>query len=177
MIPGLPLSAPLTSHYFDNNLHCNDLFSMAFSIVFDRDVSGNEVAFGKFFDHPIEHKLPVGFRVRSGLEKRRGDRFIELNVQGKFPSIHAPALTSFSQLRIGVEGPTEAQNLSHQSVIMEGSDTETGSKIFEQQGVPTTVKGRKQFFQAAEKREAFWFFGRIQYLADFCNRDLNFRGK
>ncbi|KAJ5786254.1 uncharacterized protein N7503_011466 [Penicillium pulvis] len=172
---GLPLSSPLTSNYFDHALHRDDEFSIAFSIVFDRDVNGNDLVFGNFFDRPIEHKLPVGFPILSGLEKRWGDKSIEFNVQGDFPSIHAPALTSFSQLRIGVEGPTEAQKLGRHSVVMEGSDTESGSNIFAQQGVPTTAKGRKQFFQAAEKREAFWFFGGIQYFADFGNHDLNFR--
>ncbi|KAJ5649488.1 uncharacterized protein N7484_003211 [Penicillium longicatenatum] len=172
---GLPLSAPLTSNYFDHNLHRDDNFSIAFSIVFDRDVNGNDLVFGNFFKTPIEHKLPDGFKLLTGLIKRWGDKSIEFNMKGKNPSVHAPALTSFSQLRIGVEGPTEAQKLGRHSVVMEGCETESGSEILEKQGVPTTAEGRKEFFQAAENREEFWFFGGIQYLADFGNHDLNFR--
>ncbi|KAJ6110604.1 hypothetical protein N7486_002839 [Penicillium sp. IBT 16267x] len=71
---GLPLSAPPTSKYFDYTLHRDDEFSIAFPIVFDRDVNGNGLVFGNFFDHPIEHNVPVqpSLRRYGGILEKQG---------------------------------------------------------------------------------------------------------
>ena len=145
--------------------------------MFDHDVNGNDLLFGNDFDHSIAAKLPRGSDFVAKSVKRMIDPSLEIDAHGEKPSIFSPALTSWSQLRLGVEGPSADQKLIGDTIVEEGADNEQAQKTRDSLGIPESASDRRAHFQDEKNREAFWFSAGCQYLADFGNPYVNLTGK
>ncbi|KAJ6021763.1 hypothetical protein N7540_007267 [Penicillium herquei] len=162
-------------HYFQQPWTKKNKFSISFSIVFHRDVNGDDLVFGNDFDHSIAKKLPRGFDIIARAAKKLVEPAMEIDAYSDTPSIFCPALVSWSQLRIGKEAPTIDQMLQGSTFVKEGSDNECGEKIRKMMNMPDTSEGRKAFYRNPENRKDFWFFAGIQHSVDFGNSYLDIR--
>lgn len=68
------------------------------SIVFNKDVDGNELLFGNDFDEPIRDILPYGFSFALGLFKKLVDPSVDGDAYADQPYLYGRALTSFTTI-------------------------------------------------------------------------------
>ncbi|KAJ5709361.1 hypothetical protein N7493_010695 [Penicillium malachiteum] len=162
-------------HYFQQDWTKKNKFSISFSIVFHRDVNGDDLVWGNDFDHSIAKKLPRGFDIIARAAKKMVEPTMEIDAYSDKPSIFSPALVSWSQFRIGREAPTLDQMLQGSTFVREGADNEGGKKLRDMVEMPDTPEGRKAFYRYQENRKRFWFFAGIQHSVDFGNSFLDVR--
>ncbi|KAJ5722453.1 hypothetical protein N7488_000488 [Penicillium malachiteum] len=162
-------------HYFQQPWVKKNKFSISFSIVFHRDVNGDDLVWGNDFDHSIAKKLPRCFDIMARAAKKMVEPTIEIDAYSDKPSIFSPALVAWSQLSIGREAPTVDQMLQGSTFVQEGADNEDGKKLREMVEMPDTSEGRRGFYRHQENRKKFWFFAGIQHSVDFGNSYLDIR--
>ncbi|KAJ5735373.1 uncharacterized protein N7483_000498 [Penicillium malachiteum] len=160
-------------HYFQQPWTKKNKFSISFSIVFHRDVNGNDLVWGNEFDHSIAKKLPRGFDIIARSVKKMVEPTMELDAYSDKPSIFCPALVSWSQLRIGREAPTVDQMLKGSTFVQEGADNERALELRNKMGMPESPEARKAHYRKESNRKDFWFFAGIQHSVDFGNSYLD----
>ncbi|KAI9848767.1 MAG: hypothetical protein M1830_007272, partial [Pleopsidium flavum] len=93
---GLPNGSPSTSPYFSNEAHKHDQYSIAFSFLPKKSISGNALVFGNDFDHPIRDRLPPGFNTALKIVKWAIDPGLDGDVYADRPHLYGPALSSLN---------------------------------------------------------------------------------
>lgn len=98
---GLPDGSPESNPYFEHQLHTWDQYSIAFSFIPKKDISGEELVFGNDFDRPIRDRLPPGFGQAFKIVKWLVDPGLEGDVYADKPWLFGRALASWNVLRVG----------------------------------------------------------------------------
>lgn len=177
---GLPRNSPSTSDYFNHPLHTSDRYSVGFSFVPKKDISGQDLVTGFDFDHSIKDRLPPGFRYAMKIVTTILDPGIYSDPYSDNPYLYGPALSSFFAFRIGElisEIPAEEQLATFendfQGVIEEGADG-SGQRIRADQQIPSKTSKRRKNFLSPKNLENFTFEAGRMYQADFFNPYLDF---
>ena len=175
---GLPADSPLSSPYFDHPAHTKDQYSIAFSLVPKRDLSGLDAAFGNDFDHPIRDRLPPGFNTAFRILKDFIDPGLECDAHADQPWMLGPALSSWFVLRIGDKLAPHAdipELPEHADILHEGADG-SGVDVRQRLGLAadTTSDQRRKFFLSDAHRQRFTFEKDRLYHVDFSNPYLDF---
>ncbi|KAJ4378031.1 hypothetical protein N0V83_000861 [Neocucurbitaria cava] len=177
---GLPRGSPSSSKYFDHKLHTTDRYSIAFSFVPKKDVSGSDLVMGFDYDHSIKHQLPPGFRYAMRIATSLLDPGLYSDAYSDEPYLYGPALSSFFAFRIGetvdeVSADEQIASLEEKEdgVIEEGAEG-SGKDIRKDIGLPTKWKRRRKHFLDAKALASFTFEKGRMYHADFFNPHLDF---
>jgi hypothetical protein len=177
---GLPHGSPSSSPYFDHKLHTSDRYSIAYSFVPKKDLSGKDIVLGFDYDHSIKHQLPPGFKYAMKIVTNMLDPGIYSDAYSDEPYLYGPALSGLFTLNIGekvdqVSASEQLQQLDHQTggVVEEGG-TGSGQTIRKQQNIPAKWKKRRKHFLDAAALEEFTFEKGRMYHADFFNPHLDF---
>lgn len=177
---GLPRNSPTSSSYFDHKLHISDRYSIAFSFVPKRDVSGDDLVMGFDYDHSIKHQLPPGFKYAMKIATSLLDPGLYSDPYSDEPYLYGPALSSFFAFRIGeltdsVTPDEQLANLDNEGdgVIEEGAEG-SGFSIRKDQQVPSKWKKRRKHFLDSQALSNFTFEKGRMYHADFFNPHLDF---
>ena len=175
---GLPHGSPKTSPYFSSAPHTNDQYSIAFTMIPHKTISGNALVFGNDFDYPIKDRLPPGSGTALNIVRWAIDPGLDGDVYSDKPHLYGPLLSSINLLRVGdkVEGDKyEIPVTFHEDGISEGGLGE-GEKVREEKGVPHDANQRKKWFLTEDKRKQWeWEAGRV-YQGDFFNPYIDFNG-
>ncbi len=183
IIAGLPKGSPSSSPYFSSDPHKHDQYSIAFSFLPKKSVSGNALVFGNDFDNPIRDRLPPGFNTALNIVKWVIDPGLDGDVYADRPHLYGPALSSLNVICIGEkvavkgekDGGWKIPETVHEDVIQEGGEGD-GAEIRKEKGIPEEANKRKKYYLDEIKRTDFEFEeGRI-YQADFFNPYLDFNG-
>lgn len=173
---GLPKGSPSTSSYFEHPLHASDRYSVSFSFVPKRDISGNDLIMGFDYGHSIKHQLPPGFNYAMKIVTTILDRGIYADAYCDEPYLYGAALSSFFALHIGEltsKIPAAEQISSIGSVIEEGASG-SGQEIRDSQSIPDRWKKRRKHFLSTAALKNFTFEKGRMYHADFFNPHLDF---
>ncbi|KAL8667537.1 MAG: hypothetical protein Q9168_007248 [Polycauliona sp. 1 TL-2023] len=177
---GLPHGSPTTSSYFSHPPHTHDQYSIAFSFVPHRAISGKSLVFGNDFEHPIRDRIPPGFNAAFKIVKWAIDPGLDGDVYAEKPYLYGNALSSINVLSVGPKADKEAI----ESVITEPRDDEEaikeggfegGQEIREKLNIPDNAAARQKWFLGGHDRLDHWQWeeGRL-YKADFFNPYLDF---
>ncbi|KAI4160150.1 MAG: hypothetical protein LQ342_006008 [Letrouitia transgressa] len=179
---GLPHNSPSTSTYFAHPQHVYDQYSISFTLIPHKSISGKSLLFGNDFDYPIRDRLPPGFSTALRIFKWAIDPGIDGDAYADKPYLYGNALSSLNVLRVGpkIDGDAKTAVSARQQerqVIEEGG-YEGGDKLREDLGVPEDAATRKKWFLGEQGRLERWVWeeGRI-YEADFFNPYLDFNSK
>ena len=181
---GFPQDSSSTSPYFSHPSHTHDQYSIAFSFLPKKSITGSDLVFGNDFDRPIRDRLPPGFSKAMKIATWMIDPGLEGDPYADKPYLYGPALSSINILRIGEKvsnktGPEEAWKLPvtvQDDVLEEGADG-SGEAIRTENNIPPESEKRKKHFLNAANRQSFEFEeGRI-YQADFFNPYIVFNGR
>ena len=177
---GIPSSSPKTTSYFQHKDHTKDQYSIAFSFIPKKDISGKDLVFGNDFERPIRDRLPPGFNWALNFVKGWIDPGLDGDVYSDKPYLYGPALSSWNVLRIGDKVPEPAEGWKHpgadsfhEDVVEEGGDG-SGEEVRDDLKIPADASSRKKFFLKEENREEFNFEKGRLYQADFGNPYLDF---
>lgn len=180
---GLPRGSPTTSPYFSYPPHTHDQYSISFSFVPHRTISGKSLVFGNDFDHPIRDRIPPGFSAAFRIVKWAIDPGLDGDVYADKPYLYGNALSSINILSVGPKIGEESlvNDLTSDAgdddeAITEGG-FEGGQELRETLGVPEDAAARKKWFLGGDARLENWQWeeGRL-YKADFFNPYLDFNG-
>jgi hypothetical protein len=164
------------SAYFSHPTHSRDLYSISFSFVPKRNISGNDLVFGNDFDHPIRDKLPPLF----GKAFSYVTSFIDPGLYGDpyadQPYLYGPMLSSVNVFRVGDKDGLAADDGEYEEddVLEEGAEDEEGKGIREKAGLPAQGNKRMKHFLVEERRKEWEFEEGRVYSADFFNPYLDF---
>ncbi|KAI4110128.1 MAG: hypothetical protein L6R37_000021 [Teloschistes peruensis] len=98
---GLPHGSPATSSYFSHPPHTHDQYSIGFSFVPHRDISGKSLVFGNDFEHPVRDRIPPGFSAAFKIVKWAIDPGLDGDVYADKPYLYGNALSSINALSVG----------------------------------------------------------------------------
>ncbi|KKY17988.1 hypothetical protein UCRPC4_g05191 [Phaeomoniella chlamydospora] len=173
---GFPHGSPSTSSYFDHQLHKWDQYSISFSFIPKKDISGDDLLWGNDFDRPIRDRLPPGFDYAFKLAKWWVDPGLEHDARADKPWIFGPALSSWNIFRVGEKSPNgeipDVDTFGEQ-VVTEGGEG-SGDEGRSTQGIPPDSAARKKYFLTPINRESFTFEKGRVYQSDFGNPHLDF---
>jgi hypothetical protein len=177
---GLPHGSPSSSPYFDHKLHTSDRYSVAYSFVPKKDLSGADIVLGFDYDHSIKHQLPPGFKYAMKIATSMLDPGLYSDAYCDEPYLYGPALSGLFTLNIGektdvVSATEQLQQLDQQTggVVEEGG-TGSGQTIRKQHNIPSKWKKRRKHFLDASALGSFTFEKGRMYHADFFNPHLDF---
>ncbi|CAO2647609.1 Nn.00g085310.m01.CDS01 [Neocucurbitaria sp. VM-36] len=177
---GLPHGSPSSSKYFDHKLHTTDRYSIAFSFVPKKDVSGSDLVMGFDYDHSIKHQLPPGFRYAMRIATSLLDPGLYSDAYSDEPYLYGPALSSFFAFRIGertddISADEQLASLEREAdgVVEEGAEG-SGKAVRKDAGLPAKWKRRRKHFLDAKALSSFTFEKGRMYHADFFNPHLDF---
>ncbi|KAE9980035.1 hypothetical protein EG327_006723 [Venturia inaequalis] len=170
---GLPKTSPALSPYFSHPTHTRDLYSISFSFIPKRPISGNDLVFGNDFDHPIRDKLPPLF----GKAFSYVTSFIDPGLYGDpyadAPYLYGPMLSSVNVFRVGEKEGLD-EEYEEGEVLEEGAEDEEGEGLRKKAGLPSVGSKRmKHFLQEGKRKEWESEEGRV-YSCDFFNPYLDF---
>ncbi|KAL8748464.1 MAG: hypothetical protein Q9184_007287, partial [Pyrenodesmia sp. 2 TL-2023] len=179
----LPHGSPITSPYFSHPPHTHDQYSISFSFVPHRAISGKALVFGNDFDHPIRDRIPPGFNAAFRIVKWAIDPGLDGDVYADKPYLYGNALSSINMLSVGpkvgekdqVDGLTLRPE--QDEAITEGG-FDGGLELRESLDIPGNAAARQKWFLGGHDRLEKWEWeaGRL-YKADFFNPYLDFNGK
>ncbi|KAL8775736.1 MAG: hypothetical protein Q9194_003685 [Teloschistes cf. exilis] len=181
---GLPHGSPATSSYFSHPPHTHDQYSIGFSFVPHRDISGKSLVFGNDFEHPVRDRIPPGFSAAFKIVKWAIDPGLDGDVYADKPYLYGNALSSINALSVGPKvGKTGldldkiAGKKQEAEAITEGG-YDGGQELRDQLSVPGDAAARQKWFLGGHGRLEQWQWeeGRL-YTADFFNPYLDFNGK
>ena len=177
---GLPKDAPKNSPYFNHPLHSSDRYSVAWSFVPKRDISGTDLIMGFDFSHPVRDRLPPGTKTAVKIATNVLDPGLYADPFSDEPYLYGPMLSSCFTLRVGgkinEEGAEEQLKRldgENEGVVEEGASL-SGDSIRESQQIPSAWKARRKFFLDQSQLEKFTFEEGRLYHADFFNPHLDF---
>lgn len=177
---GLPRDAPETCPYFTHPQHTSDRYSVAWSFVPKRAISGAELIMGFDFSHPVRDRLPPGTKTAVKIATTILDPGLYADPYSDGPYLYGPALSSFFAFRVGgtlAEESAEAQvqQLERESggVVEEGAAL-SGEGVRAQLSIPGSWKARRKFFLDEAQLARFVFEEGRVYHADFFNPHLDF---
>lgn len=170
---GLPKGSPSVSPYFSHPSHTRDLYSISFSFVPKRNISGNDLVFGNDFDHPIRDRLPPLF----GKAFSYVTSFIDPGLYGDpyadQPYLYGPMLSSVNVFRVGQKDGLD-EEYDEKDVLEEGAEDEEGEGVRQKAGLPAVGSKRMKFFLQEGKRKEWEFEEGRTYSCDFFNPYLDF---
>lgn len=184
MEAGLPHGSPSTSSYFSDPPHTHDQYSIGFSFVPHRDISGKSLVFGNDFEHPVRDRIPPGFSAAFRIVKWAIDPGLDGDVYADKPYLYGNALSSINALSVGPKVGKGGLDLSkiygdkqQDEVISEGG-YDGGQELRAHFNVPADAAARQKWFLGGHDRLEKWQWeeGRL-YRADFFNPYLDFNGK
>ncbi len=183
VVLGLPRGSPSSSPYFSSEPHKHDQYSIAFSFLPKKAVSGNALVFGNDFDYPIRDRLPPGFNAALKIVKWAIDPGLDGDVYADRPHLYGPALSSLNVLCVGEKVAAEGERdggwkmpeTVHEDVIQEGGEGD-GVEVRKAKGMPEEAARRKKYYLDEGKRLDFEFEEGRVYQADFFNPYLDFNG-
>ncbi|KAL8963256.1 MAG: hypothetical protein Q9193_000461 [Seirophora villosa] len=178
---GLPRGSPETSPYFSQPPHTYDQYSISFSFVPHRTISGKSLVFGNDFEHPIRDRIPPGFSAAFRIVKWAIDPGLDGDVYADKPYLYGNALSSINALSVGpkVDEKDPLGDLTSDTGKDEGAITEGGfgggQELREALDVPANAAARQKWFLGGHDRLEKWEWeeGRV-YKADFFNPYLDF---
>ncbi|KAF2026599.1 hypothetical protein EK21DRAFT_103129 [Setomelanomma holmii] len=177
---GLPRSSPSSSPYFTHKLHTSDRYSVAWSFVPKRNLSGRDVVLGFDYDHSIKHQLPPGFKYAMKIATSMLDPGLYSDPYSDNPYLYGPALSGLFTLNIGdltseVSAYDQLAQLEQETggVVEEGA-TGSGKAIRDSLNLPPKWKKRRKHFLTAANLEKCTFEKGRMYHADFFNPYLDF---
>ncbi|TKA21879.1 hypothetical protein B0A50_08615 [Salinomyces thailandicus] len=172
---GLPSSSQRNSQYFDDPMHKQDLYSVAFSFVPKQDIPSADMVWGNDFDHPVRDRLPPGFNTAFKIVKEFIDPGLDCDAYADEPWLYGPSLSCWFAFRIGdmVESGADFPAPAEDVVMRDGGDG-TGQEVREKMGLPENNEKRRKHFLSAPNREAFTFEKGRLYQADFYNPYIDF---
>ncbi|RMZ68750.1 f-box domain containing [Pyrenophora seminiperda CCB06] len=177
---GLPLGSPASSKYFEHPQHKSDRYSVAYSFVPKKDMSGSDLVMGFDYGHSIKHQLPPGFNYAMKIATSLLDPGLYADAYCDEPYLYGPALSSFFAFRIGettskVSVQDQLAQLEKESdnVIEEGAEG-SGKEVREASGMPPKWKKRRKYFLNSQALANFTFEKDRVYHADFFNPHLDF---
>jgi hypothetical protein len=177
---GLPKDAPKNCPYFDHPLHTSDRYSIAWSFVPKRDISGTELVMGFDFSHPVRDRLPPGTKTAVKIATTVLDPGLYADPFSDEPYLYGPMLSSCFTLCVG--GKIDEQSTNEQlqqldsenhGVVEEGAAL-SGESVRSAQSIPEAWKARRKFFLDQKELEKFTFEQGRLYHADFFNPHLDF---
>ena len=180
---GLPHGSPSTSSYFSHAPHTHDQYSINFSFVPRRTISGKSLVFGNDFEHPVRDRIPPGFSAAFRIVKWAIDPGLDGDVYADKPYLYGNALSSINILSVGpkcegdvLDSISHAGDEQEDEAITEGG-FEGGEKLREGLNVPESAAARQKWFLGGHERLENWQWeeGRL-YRADFFNPYLDFNG-
>lgn len=177
---GLPHNSPTSSPYFQHKLHTSDRYSIAFSFVPKKDLSGKDIVQGFDYDHSIKHQLPPGFKYAMKIATSMLDPGLYSDAYSDEPYLYGPALSGLFTLNIGekteeVSAEDQLASLAKETggVVEEGG-IGSGQAVRKEQQLPSKWKKRRKHFLDAQALEKFTFEKGRMYHADFFNPHLDF---
>ena len=178
---GLPRNSPNSSPYFTHAPHTHDQYSIAFTLVPHKSISGAALLFGNDFEKPIRDRLPPGFGTALKIVKWAIDPGLDGDVYCDKPYLYGNALSSLNVLSVadktaeGLGIPAAPAGTQNEEALEEGG-TEEGMEWREERGVPATADARKKWaLQHGNVGDWVWEAGRV-YGGDFFNPYLDFNG-
>jgi hypothetical protein len=177
---GLPKDAPENCQYFNHPLHTSDRYSIAWSFVPKRDISGTELVMGFDFSHPVRDRLPPGTKTAVKIATTVLDPGLYADPFSDEPYLYGPMLSSCFTLCVG--GKVDEQSADEQlkqldsendGVVEEGAAL-SGESVRSGQSIPSAWKARRKFFLDQKELEKFTFEKGRLYHADFFNPHLDF---
>ncbi|KAL9012194.1 MAG: hypothetical protein Q9173_003024 [Seirophora scorigena] len=180
-LAGLPRGSPETSPYFSQPPHTYDQYSISFSFVPHRTISGESLVFGNDFEHPIRDRIPPGFSAAFKIVKWAIDPGLHGDVYADKPYLYGNALSSINILSVGpkVDEKDPLGDLTSDTEKDEGAITEGGfgggQELREALDIPANAAARQRWFLGGHDRLEKWEWeeGRV-YKADFFNPYLDF---
>lgn len=182
---GYPNDSPVTSSYFEHELHKWDQYSISFSFIPKVDIPGGDLVFGNDFDRPIRDRLPPGFNQALRIVKWWVDPGLDGDVYADKPYLYGPALSSWNTFRICDQilqkeqfGDNDAWKIPdahafHENIVEEGAEG-TGEDTRKEKGIPDDSAARKKHFLTPANRDGFVFEAGRLYQSDFGNPYLDF---
>ena len=177
---GLPHNSPSSSAYFSHPQHTSDRYSISFSFVPKKDISGEDLVTGFDFDHSIRDRLPPGFKYAMRIVTTLLDPGIYSDPYSDKPYLYGPALSSFFSFRIGdhtSDVPVDQQLATFENeskaVVLEGAEG-SGQRIRADQHIPAKINKRRKHFLDAKALKGFTFEKGRLYQADVFNPYLDF---
>ncbi|KAL8919843.1 MAG: hypothetical protein Q9208_006576 [Pyrenodesmia sp. 3 TL-2023] len=176
----LPHGSPATSPYFSHPPHTHDQYSISFSLVPHRAISGKALVFGNDFEHPIRDRIPPGFNAAFRIVKWAIDPGLDGDVYADKPYLYGNALSSINVLsvgpRVGEKDPLDdlMSGPEQDEAITEGG-FDGGLELRESLDIPDNAAARQKWFLGGHDRLDKWEWeaGRL-YKADFFNPYLDF---
>ncbi|KAG8533202.1 uncharacterized protein KY384_001985 [Bacidia gigantensis] len=176
---GLPPNSPKTSPYFSHPTHKSDQYSISFTLLPHKTISGQSLVFGNDIDHPVRDKLPYGTGAAFKILKRVIDPGLDGDLYADKPHLYGCALSSLNVINVGEkvkEGQEPTKDGELEEVIEEGGDGD-GAEWRTKKDVPETAGKRRSWFLGSGKPETWkWEEGRV-YKCDFFNPYLDFNGE
>ncbi|KAI4282498.1 MAG: hypothetical protein L6R35_005398 [Caloplaca aegaea] len=178
---GLPRDSPNTSPYFSQPPHTYDQYSISFSFIPHRTISGKSLVFGNDFEHPVRDRIPPGFDAAFGIVKWAIDPGLDGDVYADKPYLYGNALSSINILSVGpkVDEKDSLDDLTSDTgkdgvAITEGGFG-GGQELREALNIPANAAARQKWFLGGHDRLENWNWeeGRV-YKADFFNPYLDF---
>lgn len=172
---GLPTGSPASNTYFEDPVHKQDQYSVAFSFVPKKDLPSLDTVWGNDFDHPIRNRLPPGFNTAFKIVKEFIDPGLSCDAYADEPWLYGPSLSCWFAFRIGdlVEEGKDFPAPSDEDVMKDGADG-SGEEIRQELSLPDDNEKRRKFFLKAPNREKLVFQKGRLYSADFYNPYLDF---
>ena len=177
---GLPNDAPKDCSYFKHPLHTSDRYSVAWSFVPKRDISGTDLIMGFDFNHPVRDRLPPGTKTAVKIATTVLDPGLYADPFSDEPYLYGPMLSSCFTLRVGgkidEEGAEEQLKRldgENDGIVEEGASL-SGSSMRDSHNIPSSWKARRKFFLDQSQLEKFTFEKGRMYHADFFNPHLDF---
>ncbi|KAI9739602.1 MAG: hypothetical protein M1834_006320 [Cirrosporium novae-zelandiae] len=178
---GFPEGSPTTTSYFSHEAHTKDRYSISFSFLPKKNVSGNDILFGNDFDRPIRDRLPPGFNTAFKIAKWAIDPGLDGDPYADKPYLYGPALSSINTWRVGeklvdkdeMNGGWKLPGAVHEDVILEGADG-SGEELRRTAGMPSEADKRKKWALNEQNRLNFAFEQGRLYQGDFFNPYLDF---
>ncbi|KAL8779647.1 MAG: hypothetical protein Q9213_006838 [Squamulea squamosa] len=178
---GLPHGSPSTSSYFSHPPHTYDQYSICFSFIPHRSISGKSLVFGNDFDHPVRDRIPPGFNAAFQIVKWAIDPGIDGDVYADKPYLYGNALSSINVLSVGPKIDKEAfedgksTGSEHEEEVITEGGFEGGQEIRDSLNIPASAAARQKWFLGGHERLDDWQWeeGRL-YKADFFNPYLDF---
>lgn len=177
---GLPKDAPKNCSYFDHPLHTSDRYSVAWSFVPKRDISGTDLIMGFDFSHPVRDRLPPGTKTAVKIATTMLDPGLYADPYSDEPYLYGPGLSSFFTFRVGgmVDEVGAEEQLKHldgeNGGVVEEGGSFSGEEVRASHSVPSSWKARRKFFLDQAQLENFTFEKGRMYHADFFNPHLDF---
>lgn len=173
---GLPRNSPSTSPYFSHTGHLHDQYSISFTLLPHKSISGSALVFGNSFDRPIRDRLPPGTSTALRIVKWAIDPGLDGDLYSDTPHLYGNALSSVNILRVGekVKGiKSLPEPVGENSALEEGGDGD-GEEWRNSRDVPETSDARKKHFLTKGKTEEWEWEERRVYECDFFNPYLDF---